>query len=186
MKNIFLGGAVCVLLLSACNNGTSQQASKSNTASAANTSISNNSPVGGIIIAYLQLKNALAVDNGKDASAAGAEILTALLKTDTASMNATQRKSYTDLSGDIRENAEHIRDNAGKIAHQREHFEMLSKDVEDLAKALGSGQTLYKDFCPMANDGKGAYWLSEQKEIKNPYYGDEMPDCGEVRDTIKQ
>lgn len=40
---------------------------------------------------------------------------------------------------------------------------------------------LYLNFCPMAL-GKGAYWLQESKKIQNPYYGLEMPDCGEAKE----
>ncbi|MBA4167053.1 MAG: DUF3347 domain-containing protein, partial [Chitinophagaceae bacterium] len=84
-----------------------------------------------------------------------------------------------------KENAEHISENAGKLGHQREHFEMLSKDVYDLVKAFGAGQTLYQDFCPMYNDEKGASWLSETKEIQNPYMGQKMTTCGSVKEELK-
>jgi hypothetical protein len=49
---------------------------------------------------------------------------------------------------------------------------------------LGTEKTLYKDFCPMANNNKGAYWLSEVKDIKNPYFGSKMLKCGNVREQI--
>ena len=65
-----------------------------------------------------------------------------------------------------KEHAEHIGANAGNIKHQREHFQELSKDVYDLVKAFGTNQVVYKDYCPMAK----AIWLSETKEIRNPYY----------------
>ena len=39
---------------------------------------------------------------------------------------------------------------------------------------------LYHDHCPMAQDNKGAMWLSETKEIRNPYFGDKMMTCGSV------
>jgi hypothetical protein len=139
-----------------------------------------------IIAGYIQLKNTLAADNGKDAASAGNTLLTILAKSDTMSLQPGQKKIYAEIADDIRENAEHIGANATKIAHQREHFVMISQDVADLVKVFGSGgRTLYKDFCPMANDGKGATWISEVKEIKNPYLGSKMPDCGSVKETIK-
>jgi hypothetical protein len=82
----------------------------------------------------------------------------------------------------MREHAEHTQDNAGNIGHQREHFEILSKDMYDLVKILGGNQTLYYTYCPMAFDEKGAYWLSETKEVRNPYFGSEMLECGEVKE----
>jgi Cu(I)/Ag(I) efflux system membrane fusion protein len=47
------------------------------------------------------------------------------------------------------------------------------------------GRTVYYQFCPMMNNNKGAYWLSETSDIRNPYYGDAMLTCGETKDTLK-
>jgi len=44
---------------------------------------------------------------------------------------------------------------------------------------------VYYQFCPMAIDNKGAYWLSEESDIKNPYFGDAMLTCGETKETLK-
>lgn len=68
---------------------------------------------------------------------------------------------------------------------QRTAFSDLSNGVENMMRgALASGE-VYKQFCPMAFEGKGGYWLSSTKDIKNPYYGDKMLNCGSVKDTIK-
>jgi membrane fusion protein, copper/silver efflux system len=45
---------------------------------------------------------------------------------------------------------------------------------------------VYRQFCPMAFDDKGAFWLSESDEILNPYFGDMMLNCGEVTDIYRQ
>ena len=128
----------------------------------------------------------MAKDNGKDAATAGNVIIATLATVDMKSLSAEQMKSYMALADDIKEHAEHIGENAGKIEHQREHFIMLSKDMADFVKAFGNGgQTLYKDFCPMANDGKGADWLSKENAVKNPYYGSQMLSCGKTVETIK-
>ena len=82
-------------------------------------------------------------------------------------------------------------DAAQKIAQsdnlniQRTAFSDLSNAMEGIMRgALSSGE-LYKQFCPMAFEGKGGYWLASSKEIRNPYYGDKMLKCGSVKDTIK-
>jgi len=134
---------------------------------------------------YLNLKNALVNDNSKDAAASGKEFVNTMKTLDKSLLTDEQRKIYEDMEDDAREHAEHIGKNAGKIDHQREHFEILSNDLYDLVKAFGSGQVLYKDFCPMYNDKKGAIWLSEIKEIKNPYYGKKMLNCGSMKEEIK-
>lgn len=73
---------------------------------------------------------------------------------------------------------EHIGGNSGKLEHQREHFAMLSKDINDLIKTFGTTQKLYQDYCPIYDEGKSGYWISENKEIRNPYYGAQMLTCG--------
>ena len=138
-----------------------------------------------IVSAYLQLKDAFTNDNTNDAATAGKALEAAFKSFDKSALTAEQKKTYEDIESDASEHAEHIGANAGNIAHQREHFDLLSKDVYDLVKALGAGQTLYKDFCPMYNDNKGAIWLSESKEIKNPYFGKAMSTCGTVKEELK-
>ena len=46
------------------------------------------------------------------------------------------------------------------------------------------GKTVYYQFCPMAFNEKGAFWLSTTKEISNPYFGDQMLTCGEIKETL--
>lgn len=138
-----------------------------------------------IVVHYLHLKNALANDKTKGAAAAGKEIVDVMGTVDKSLLTAEQKKLYEDVEDDAREHAEHISGNAGNIEHQREHFDMLSKDVYELVKAFGGGQVLYKDFCPMYNDKKGAMWLSEAKTVKNPYYGKKMLTCGSVQEVLK-
>ncbi|MDP4747411.1 MAG: efflux RND transporter periplasmic adaptor subunit, partial [Algoriphagus sp.] len=49
-----------------------------------------------------------------------------------------------------------------------------------------SQQVVYKDYCPMAFDNKGGYWLSETEDIRNPYFGASMLSCGEVKQTYQK
>lgn len=75
---------------------------------------------------------------------------------------------------------------AGDIEAQRAAYSSLSNDFIALVKKSGvSGGELYVDYCPMALNDKGAYWLSANKEIRNPYFGEKMMSCGEVKETIK-
>ncbi|WP_420601742.1 hypothetical protein [Flagellimonas sp.] len=46
------------------------------------------------------------------------------------------------------------------------------------------GNTFYVQQCPMANNNKGAVWLSTENEIRNPYYGDAMLKCGSVLEVL--
>ena len=181
MKKIICSVAIAATIFVACNSGNNKTTNTKST-TATNTIAF---PVQQIIADYLQLKNALATDNSKDAAAAGDSMITTFSKIENVTLPENQQKVYTGLRDHIEENAKKIAANADKIESQREHFEMLSKYIADLVTTFGNGgKTLYKDFCPMANDGKGAIWISEVKEIKNPYWGSKMPKCGSVKETL--
>ncbi|MCD1115388.1 DUF3347 domain-containing protein [Chryseobacterium turcicum] len=134
-----------------------------------------------IITDYLMLKNALAKDDSEATASAGKILFETVKKAEKNQLDAKKKSVYKDIAESMEENAEHIAAGKGSIEHQREHFEMLSKDINDLIDTFGSEQKLYKDFCPMYNDNKGAFWISEKKEIINPYQGSKMLTCGSVQ-----
>lgn len=200
MKKIIIGFAIIAITAAACNNRRNSTAENNktmgdttqvNTSSLnqTDTSTTADTKVDGsmqeMVSQYLQMKNALANDNGKDAANAGKSFVESMGKMEKTSLTTEKNKIWDNLSDDAKEMAEHIATNGDKIEHQREHFDMLSKDMYDMVKTFGAGQTLYQDFCPMYNDKKGATWLSETKEIKNPYLGKKMPTCGSVKEEIK-
>lgn len=138
-----------------------------------------------IVDEYLKIKNGLAADDAAATAASGEAMAAAMAKVDQSLMTPEQSALYKENEEDLREHAEHIGKNAGDIGHQREHFAEMSVDVFALVKGFGSGQALYQDHCPMYNDNKGALWLSEVKEVKNPYYGSKMLSCGTVEGMIR-
>lgn len=157
----------------------------SSTQDSPNAAISPSVSVKGLVTGYLQLKNDLTKDNSTAAATSGKALENIFKSFDKSRLNPGQIKVFDDIQADAIEHAEHISANSGKIGHQREHFESLSKDIYDMVKSFGAGQVLYKDFCPMYNDNKGAFWLSETKEIRNPYLGKAMPTCGTIQEEIK-
>jgi len=71
------------------------------------------------------------------------------------------------------------------IKVQRKEFTALSSDVIALFKHVDLKKgTIYVQHCPMANNGDGGDWLSSDQKIRNPYYGDEMLECGGVIESI--
>jgi hypothetical protein len=134
---------------------------------------------------YLQIKNALTNGKASEAGDAAKKMYDAMKGFDKSLLTVDQKKIYDQNEEDLEEHAEHISKSTGKIEHQREHFSMMSEDLYALVKAFGGGKTLYHDHCPMAKEGKGAMWLSETKEIKNPYLGEKMMDCGSVEEEIQ-
>jgi hypothetical protein len=203
MKNIILSALVMAFVMVSCNKK-NKQTETTNTPMMENdtTMVMNDSTmmmgkttektdlatptepspyVNDIIISYINLKNKLVNDDTNGAADKAKILLASFNRFNTNVLNAKQKKDYLDIAESAKENAEHIGDNAGKLDHQREHFVLLSKDTNDLIKLFGTKQKLYQDFCPMADDGKGAIWISETKEIKNPYLGAKMPTCGSVK-----
>jgi hypothetical protein len=187
MKNILLSSALTVLLF-ACNESNDQ--SKENNADSISRTeqTGNNVTVASIDAAldsYLLIKNALTEDNGNAAAKAAKDLNEKLQSYGASQLNDAQRKVYADVQEEVLEHSKHIADNAGKIDHQRNHFDLLSVVMYDLVKSDKVDKILYKQYCPMYNDKKGGVWLSETKEIKNPFYGKSMLDCGEVKEEIK-
>lgn len=193
MKNKIIGIAVFAIYLIGCNNSddkSTESVSKNSDTSEVKIETNNDKEkvsvsVKNITEHYLHIKNALANDDGDDAASGGKAFVAAMAKFDKSLLTSEQKKMYKDIEIDAIEMADHISTNADKIEHQREHFDMLSKDMYDIVKTFGAGQTLYQTHCPMYNDNKGANWLSETKEIKNPYLGKKMPTCGSVKEEVK-
>ena len=98
----------------------------------------------------------------------------------------------TNLSESFSEERENIKSKALAMAEdtnlesQRQLFSDLTQEVEPLIKESLSGGKVYKQFCPMALDGKGAYWISNVEKIENPYYGSKMLKCGKVTETFEK
>ena len=120
---------------------------------------------------YLHLKNALVVSSMDDAKKGALELQKAL-KEVSGSTAAGEAASKIAASSDLKE--------------QRKVFSTLSNEMATLVKGgkLSMGM-LYLEYCPMANNNTGAYWLSNEKEIKNPYFGDKMLKCGSVKQMIQ-
>ena len=188
MKNLIFGIVISTLLIAACNNTsskeTSQNSSGEDSTGVKSSEVSGStSSIESILDPYFKVKNALTDDNDNVAAEAGKDLVKALESFDKGSLTAEQSKVFTDIREDAKEHAKHIADNAGNIKHQREHFETLSEEIYELAKSAG-GKKLYYTNCPMYNNNKGANWVSEVKEIRNPYLGKEMLECGTVKEEL--
>jgi Cu(I)/Ag(I) efflux system membrane fusion protein len=180
MRNYILG-LVLLTLFSCTNNNTG------NTGAAADSSVADSAAVKTadvssgtelsepveqtIFDGYIALKNALVATKFEDAKKVAADL--------SKSLKAREGCENTALIAD--------RISAAKdIAAQRKDFTALSSDVialfrhADLKKGV-----IYVQHCPMANDGNGGDWLANEQKIQNPYYGDEMMECGAVVEEIK-
>jgi hypothetical protein len=129
---------------------------------------------------YFELKNALVNSDANAAASKAADLLKAVSVVDMKTLSASEHKAFMSLQEKLSFDARHISE-VKNISHQREHFASLSLNMIALAKAAKlSGQAVYEDYCPM----KKTYWLSSEEAIKNPYFGNEMLTCGQVKETL--
>ncbi len=134
---------------------------------------------------YFVLKDALVKTDGTMASGKAASMLTALDAVEMGKLKMEEHTIWMKIEKGLKTDALHIKENKD-TEQQREHFMSLSTSIYELIKAAKPAETVYYQFCPMANDGKGANWLSKESVIKNPYYGSQMLSCGKTVETIKQ
>lgn len=134
---------------------------------------------------YFSLKDALVKTDGNTASAKAKDLQTAINAVKMEKLSMDVHVVWMKVLSDLKEDAEHIY-GTKDISHQRDHFMNLSKNMYALIKAAKPAEVIYYQFCPMANEGKGANWLSKESAIKNPYYGAQMLSCGRVVETIKK
>lgn len=128
---------------------------------------------------YLRLTSALAASDQNQAAEAGRYLVADFKGFDKSSYSSAEQQELTDIVEDATEHAEHI--SKSDLGHQREHFDILSKDVIDMIAITGTERNLYQYFCSMYNGDKGGQWLSDTKEVKNPYFGSQMMSCGELQ-----
>ncbi len=134
---------------------------------------------------YLGIKNALVADNPAKAVEAGKALLGAIGEIDKSLLTAEQKVIFDQHIGLLKQSTENIIGQSGDISAQRQHFSRMSQAAYALVKAFGAGKPIYHDHCPMYNENKGGMWLSETREVKNPYYGLEMLNCGTVEELIQ-
>lgn len=123
---------------------------------------------------YISIKSSLASDNIEKTSTAAGEFLKTVKTVSAKMISQNQLLSLQSDAKTIKQ--------AKSIDTQRKAFYQLSDVMIGLAKENKlSDKTIFLQYCPMA---KGS-WLSNEKQIVNPYYGKSMLDCGSVKSEIK-
>lgn len=133
--------------------------------------------------AYFKVKNALVDSDLETGKSASMDLQNSLSKVDMRLLKSRAHDHWMALKEQLSSNNEGVGE-AGNLETMRQHFAMLSENILEMTESFGlEKEKVYRHFCPMAFDNKGAYWLSEIEEIRNPYYGEAMLTCGEVRET---
>ena len=137
----------------------------------------------GVVADYYQLKNALVATNAPKAGAAAQTLATAAVSFEPLLAGDTVLKPYVDTV--IMQSRQVAATDDHTCERQRIAFGSLSAAIYTLLKSANvTNAGVYHQFCPMAFNNKGAYWLSNQSEIENPYFGKKMLECGEVKDSL--
>jgi hypothetical protein len=134
---------------------------------------------------YINLKNSLVETDPAKASEAARVLAQTAKEFDYEPLVPEARVFLEEKIASVDERAESIAGSTN-VEEQRMHFYPLSRDMYEVMKSFNvRDEPVYYQYCPMAFDDRGAYWLSNEKQIRNPYFGDVMLKCGEVREVIE-
>lgn len=134
--------------------------------------------------AYIVLKDALVKTDANAAKISAGNLQKALTSVDMKLLtNEEAHKQWMQLVPALKSSNAEI----GKttdVSAQRKYFKVLSEHFIIAVQSFGINEVTYKQYCPMADSDKGAYWLSKEKQVLNPYFGEGMLKCGEVKEII--
>ncbi|MCB0535451.1 MAG: efflux RND transporter periplasmic adaptor subunit [Saprospiraceae bacterium] len=137
-----------------------------------------------VVQAYMPLKDALIQTDLKTAKAATPALLAALGRVNMTLLDGEAHMYWMRKLEVLQAHSKGIAE-ATKIELQRKQFSFFTNALVEVLTAFGAGDsTLYLQHCPMAFDNEGADWLSRDKGIQNPYFGDKMLSCGTIKETF--
>ena len=142
------------------------------------------SPMEAIFENYFDLKDELVKSDAKSTSEKAKRLMTVINMVKMQELKSDVHTVWMKVMNDLKSDTDKIA-NATNIEKQRASFITLSENMYQLMKVSKIETPIYFQHCPMANDGKGANWLSKENQVKNPYYGSKMMSCGKTIETIK-
>lgn len=138
-----------------------------------------------LVVSYIDLKNALVESNSSLANDKAANVLASLGMIKMELLDGEAHELWMKYNNAIKAHATMITETRD-LAEQREQFSFLSDALINSLQAFGTdGETYFVQHCPMAKDNQGADWISDEKAIRNPYFGDKMMKCGSVKIELR-
>ncbi|MBK7869586.1 MAG: efflux RND transporter periplasmic adaptor subunit [Saprospiraceae bacterium] len=138
-----------------------------------------------ILEKYLQMKDALVASDATTTKRYASDLAIAISKVPMKDFSGEAHEYWRTVSPMLQNLSKEITE-SNSLVMMRKHFTPLSDMMSDVMKVFGPLEVpLFVQFCPMANNNKGGYWLSAQEQIRNPYYGDQMLTCGKVVAEIR-
>ena len=118
------------------------------------------------------------------------KIKDALVASANEKVSLLAKNFLNDLKNEMNPSSEALSQAVGSLSNaldldtQRQAFKSVTEVLTQWVKASNTQETLFVQFCPMAFKGQGANWLSRSEEIKNPYFGAMMLNCGRIDEKI--
>jgi len=138
-----------------------------------------------VFTSYVELKDAFVASDANKVKDEAKQTDEALAKVDMKLLSGAAHNDWMNYLSPIQSSLKEIQASTD-IEAQRKALSDLSDNLYKSVKAFGlGGKEAFYDYCPMAFNNKGAYWLSDQQQIRNPYFGDKMLTCGEVKEKLK-
>ena len=137
-----------------------------------------------LLSTYYNLKDAFVNDKADLANSEAKNLLKSLEKVEMKLLKGDAHMYWMTQKNNIQLSGEKIA-NSNDINEQRNQFISISNAMINSVKAFGVKNVSYEQYCPMADDNNGAYWLSESNKVLNPYFGSSMLNCGEIKNEIK-
>jgi Cu(I)/Ag(I) efflux system membrane fusion protein len=138
--------------------------------------------------AYLPVQHALSHDAIEGLDALVGVLHATIDALPSPSTEEEQSSPWHSLQASLHKAASEMTDSSSDLAKVRESFSPLSRALSQVLAQWGSSfsSELYLLHCPMAFKGQGADWIQAHQAVENPYFGDRMFACGEVKETLHQ
>jgi Cu(I)/Ag(I) efflux system membrane fusion protein len=137
-----------------------------------------------LAVNYLNLKAAFVETDSKKAAKMATSFIQQLEKVDMKLVKGDAHLYWMQQLNAMKTHGQKIT-TVKDVKTQRQQFQYVSDALINSIQAFGTeGKDLFKQHCPMAFDNKGADWISNEKEINNPYFGDKMMRCGLVKGEL--
>jgi len=134
---------------------------------------------------YIKIKEALMKDDVNDVIKQAKKTLVSLsIVNINLLVNENALLKWKSLQNEIKSSLDSIKETLS-IEEQRNYFKHISKHLIITIETFGITERVFTQYCPMVDNDKGAYWLSVNKEINNPYFGGSMLKCGNVEQSIE-
>jgi membrane fusion protein, copper/silver efflux system len=135
--------------------------------------------------AYFEFKNSLTKDDFSKSQKAGVNLKAAASKVNMTLFSGESHSKWMQYNSALEKALMHV-EHVSEIEELRKIFQSVSITMISMTQSfIPLKQTVFVQHCPMADNNKGADWLSNEEEVKNPYFGSAMLTCGEVTSVIK-